>query len=307
MEFKKHFHANGKLLLTGEYFVLDGAVALALPTKLGQSLQIVEDASGIIAWRSFNADGSLWFEGEFDLPSGECQRSSDEAIGQRLAQILQAIATQNSGFFQSKPGLQIETHLDFPREWGLGTSSTLIANLAQWACVDPFQLLQDTFGGSGYDIACANAEGPVLYQLENQTPKFESAHFDLPFKSKLFFVYLGKKQNSREGIARYRAKVKAEPLLVKAISSLTFLFLECTDLSSFEDLICQHEKIVANTLELRRAKDLYFADFWGEVKSLGAWGGDFVLVTSDRDAEETRHYLNEKRFSTVLPYKDLIL
>lgn len=300
------FHANGKLLLTGEYFVLDGAVALALPTKLGQSLRVTENASGEITWKSFDKNEDLWFEGTF-LPSGACLSSSGEATGQRLSQILQAISSQHPGFFQPKSGMQIETHLDFPREWGLGTSSTLIANLAQWAGVDPFQLLRATFGGSGYDIACANAEGPILYQLEKQTPKFEPTDFDPPFKSNLFFVYLGKKQNSREGIARYRAKVKAEPLLVKAISSLTFLFLECADLPTFEDLIRQHEKIVANTLELPRAKDLYFADFWGEVKSLGAWGGDFVLLTSDRDAEETHHYLNEKGFSTVLPYKDLVL
>ena len=37
----KEFHANGKLLLTGEYAVLDGAKAIGLPTKRGQSLQIL--------------------------------------------------------------------------------------------------------------------------------------------------------------------------------------------------------------------------------------------------------------------------
>ena len=31
--------------------------------------------------------------------------------------------------------------------------------------MNPYILLFDTFGGSGYDIACAEAEGPVLYQL----------------------------------------------------------------------------------------------------------------------------------------------
>ena len=30
------FYSNGKLLITGEYVVLDGAKALALPTKFGQ-------------------------------------------------------------------------------------------------------------------------------------------------------------------------------------------------------------------------------------------------------------------------------
>ena len=38
---KKEFYSNGKLLITGEYLVLDGAKAFALPTKFGQNL-IVE-------------------------------------------------------------------------------------------------------------------------------------------------------------------------------------------------------------------------------------------------------------------------
>ena len=34
------YRANGKLLLTGEYLVLKGALALALPTKLGQTMTV---------------------------------------------------------------------------------------------------------------------------------------------------------------------------------------------------------------------------------------------------------------------------
>ena len=34
------FFANGKLLLTSEYLVLDGAKAFAIPTKKGQSLHV---------------------------------------------------------------------------------------------------------------------------------------------------------------------------------------------------------------------------------------------------------------------------
>ena len=33
-----NFYSPGKLMLTGEYLVLDGASSLALPTMLGQSL-----------------------------------------------------------------------------------------------------------------------------------------------------------------------------------------------------------------------------------------------------------------------------
>ena len=34
------FYSNGKLLMTGEYFVLNGALSLALPTVYGQYLEI---------------------------------------------------------------------------------------------------------------------------------------------------------------------------------------------------------------------------------------------------------------------------
>jgi len=34
------YRSNGKLLLTGEYVVLDGALSLALPTTLGQRLTV---------------------------------------------------------------------------------------------------------------------------------------------------------------------------------------------------------------------------------------------------------------------------
>ena len=39
---KQTFYSNGKLLITGEYLVLDGAKAFALPTKFGQKLTIEE-------------------------------------------------------------------------------------------------------------------------------------------------------------------------------------------------------------------------------------------------------------------------
>ncbi len=50
---RQTFYSNGKLLLTGEYLVLDGAKALALPTKMGQNLQVVTHDKPTISWKSF--------------------------------------------------------------------------------------------------------------------------------------------------------------------------------------------------------------------------------------------------------------
>ena len=53
---------NGKLLITGEYLVLDGALALALPVSLGQSLEFTysEEARDTLVWKSLNNQGKEW-------------------------------------------------------------------------------------------------------------------------------------------------------------------------------------------------------------------------------------------------------
>mgnify|MGYP000504168076 CR=1 FL=1 len=144
------YKANGKLLLSGEYFVLDGALALAVPTKQGQSM-IVESTVGfedLLEWESFDNEGESWFKGTFEKNSGLYIKGTDRPTGLRLQQIFQAGQTLNLQFLREIEPFKVSTHLDFPKNWGLGTSSTLINNLAQWANVDPYQLLKLTFGGS---------------------------------------------------------------------------------------------------------------------------------------------------------------
>ena len=50
-----YFKSNGKFLLTGEYLVLKGAVALALPLKLGQSMNVetLDSDEGLIYWNAY--------------------------------------------------------------------------------------------------------------------------------------------------------------------------------------------------------------------------------------------------------------
>ena len=63
----KTYRANGKLLLTGEYRVLQGAKALALPLRLGQTMQsdVLEIKNGIIHWDAMTTKG-LWFTAMLD-------------------------------------------------------------------------------------------------------------------------------------------------------------------------------------------------------------------------------------------------
>jgi len=311
------FYGNGKLLLSAEYFVLDGAVSLALPTKFGQSLHVQENSYQLIAWKSFDDKNQLWFEAFFSINNFKIVQTNNLAIAKRLSQILAAAQELNSSSALSadsflQKGFDVKTELTFPRAWGLGTSSTLIYMIAEWAKVDAFVLLEKTFGGSGYDIACAGAERSILYHREIHSPHegwkptWEYCNFNPTFSDQLFFIYLGKKQNSREGIAHYK-KMQQRAGTIEKISGLTNEMLTCTTLDDFEKIINTHESIISDTLNLSKAKDLYFQDYWGAIKSLGAWGGDFVLATSNRSEKETKEYFNKKGFEVFLKYSDLIL
>jgi hypothetical protein len=188
----------------------------------------------------------------------------------------------------------------------LGTSSTIIATIARWAAVDPFPVMRNTLGGSGYDIACAYAESPLLYHLEAEKPVVRHVAFEPAFTQNLYFVYLEKKQNSRDGISRYREKARDIATLIPEISMLTERILNADTLDDFEGYIREHEQLVGEALDFQLVKARLFHDYPGEIKSLGAWGGDFVLATSRASETDTKKYFSDRGFGTVLRWDDMI-
>ena len=308
----EEYYSNGKLLLTGEYFVLDGAKALAVPTTCGQNLTVESIQEPQLIWNSFTNTGECWLEIIFDLPklrlvSATFETNNDggkDVIAEKLKEILLEVKKLNPSFLNSGEGALAKTKLTFPKNWGLGTSSTLINNLANWAKLNPYELLENTFGGSGYDIACAHCNTPILYTRNGIKPIVEKVNFNPLFKDQLYFVYLNKKQNSREGIQRFKTlKGNLTSELIQ-ISELTDAFIKCDNLNNFEKLMVEHEQIVSKTIQLKTVQELLFADYFCQTKSLGAWGGDFILATGNDD---TPDYFKQKGFETVIPYQDLIL
>ena len=306
------FYSNGKLLLTGEYLVLDGATALAVPTKFGQDLIIEKIKEPQLIWGSFTHTGECWFEAIFDLPKlrlanatfNSDQEGSAEFIAETLQTILQEARKLNTDFLQSETGFVVNTNLTFPRDWGLGSSSTLINNIAQWAEVNAFALLWNSFSGSGYDIANAQNDTPILYRLEDSQPKAEQINFNPSFKDQLYFVHLNKKQNSRDGISRYKENRTSAENENKRISEISVEILKAKTLQVFEELIVEHEQIVSRTVKLKPIKEELFSDYFGAIKSLGAWGGDFILATGD---ESTPDYFKAKGYHTILSYSEMVL
>ncbi len=300
------FYSNGKLLITGEYLILDGAKGLALPTKMGQNLIVKETNSGEIHWISYDADGSLWFEDHITFQEIKDPNStSTESIKTTLIKILQVADSMNSNLLSNSEGLSITTQLSFPRNWGLGTSSTLINNIAQWFQIDAFELLHKSFGGSGYDIACAQNNSPITYTLVNGNPRVEKIIFEPEFTPNLYFVYLNQKRNSKSAIADYHTNKNSQlSNYIATINELTQDIIEAKDLELFTQLLNQHETILSEILTTTTIKDSLFPDFDGAIKSLGAWGGDFVLVISK---ENPKSYFVAKGYETVIPYGEMIL
>jgi mevalonate kinase len=302
---QQHFYAHGKLLLTGEYFILDGAKGLAVPTRLGQRLTVTPFlSSNEVHWISHDNEGNLWLEGVWNTVSKQWNHINDIASGEILSKIFLNIEAQGFAF---PGGKLLAFQLEFPRNWGLGSSSSLISLLSQYTGAEPYQILKASFGGSGYDIACASASKALIFQLENQTPKISEIDLHLPFREQMYFLHLGKKMNSREGIQQYRSIGKEKLEMIPELDIVTDKLLDCNDFDELEYLLGVHEAIVSRTLNLEKVKDLYFDDYWGAVKSLGAWGGDFVLLTSDDSEAETRKYFAEKGFSTLLSYDEMVL
>jgi mevalonate kinase len=306
------FYSNGKLLLTGEYLVLEGASALAVPTKFGQDLSVEKIKEPQLIWGSFTNTGDCWFEAVFELPKLRLVQAtfnsdsdgSADFIAETLQDILLESRKLNPEFLKSEHGFQVKTNLTFPRDWGLGTSSTLINNIAQWAKVDAFQLLWNSFSGSGYDIANAKYNSPILYEVKNQKPVIKKVDFTPSFSDQLFFIHLNKKQDSKDGIARFKEKREKTNNEIQLVSEISRQLVKQQKLSEFEKLIHEHEKIISSIIELPTVKESIFPDYFGTLKSLGAWGGDFILATGNKD---TPQYFKTKGYTTILRYSDMVL
>ena len=311
--------------MTGEYLVLKGALALATPLKLGQSLTVETACTPSLQWDANNPNGP-WFSATLNPENLEIIDSDDRPKAEKLRQILRAIKHLNPNAFEGK-SLKFTTRLDFDPNWGLGSSSTLIANLARWANINPYELLKMTFGGSGYDIACATAEGPIYYQLsttesalrqaqgpkvvepvETPTPMVEPINFTPPFADHLFFIYQGKKQSSSKEVKAFLEKTNPIDLQkdIESVSEISRAVPKCENMDEFALLMQCHERIISRCIGQEPVQKR-FPDFEGVLKSLGAWGGDFILAATEWDEKQVKEYFKGKGLEVVFGYKEIVL
>jgi len=293
-----HFSASGKLLLFGEYLVLRGSKCLAVPLQAHQTLSITNLAEDILIWDCFEGDHQ-WLTIQFDSDLNIVS-TSDEGKALITKHLLSLIKKEQPGL--KFTGRRFKFYINFHRHYGFGTSATFISLLSQWSGVDKYFLLDHSFKGSGFDVAAATANGPVIYEMEER--KVNSVEIKKDISNHLLFIYSGKKQYSHKEVNLF-SSLQSSPAAIDEMNEIVIAATKCDDIKIFESLMQRSESLLSGILKSKPVKNLLFDDYPFSVKSLGAWGGDFLMATY-RDENKAREYFISKGFNVIFNYQELV-
>ncbi|HAY3507623.1 30S ribosomal protein S6 [Elizabethkingia anophelis] len=282
---------------------MDGAKALAIPTKPGQDLSAekIDDHRSLIHWETYR-EGKLWLKTCIDYKNLFVTETNIANASAFILKIFSTLKDMRSESLEADYSYILKSNVQFPENFGLGSSSTLMNNIANWGNVDAFALNDIALGGSGYDIAVAKAGAPIIYIRNRGNKTVETVNYSPSFKDQLLFVHLNKKQDSREGITMYKQMEKSQDL-IHYFSKLTDEILISENLENFSLIMEDHEKTMSNFLKISTVKEKYFKNAPSFFKSLGAWGGDFILTTKFCDYE---NYFLHNGFPNFFSYDELI-
>ena len=298
--------ARGKLLISAEYMVLHGSLALVLPLKKKQILKKIRSENrNSFTWSAYR-ETDLWFRAEFRPSTLELVTTSNAEMAERLRLLLRTCVELNPSFHRELLIWDVETRLDFSPEWGFGSSSTLTALMAEWAGVNALDLHFMISEGSGYDVACAVADRAIVYSLQDKEPRYEPVLFQPPFADQLYFVWLGSKQPTALHLREMAGRLNPGKELIRSFSMLTRGMLGSKELDDFRNYMEEHEAKLSELTGLERVSLTRFPGLQGSVKSLGAWGGDFVMIASDQQTDALYNYLDKLGFSCRFRFKELI-
>ncbi len=293
--------------MTGEYGVIHGAKAIAFPLKRGQRMVVRNARGSDLVWQALDDNGDSWFDAQISLYDFSAVKTSDEEIAKRLQKILKSAVRLNSEFLSTWSGFKVETQLEFPLNWGLGSSSSLISLVSDWAGISPFDLHFQVSNGSGYDIACARADGPLTYQVTEDEIQFSEFDFDPNFVKNLYLVYLNVKQNSEKEVEINSNKFKKDKKVIERITEISNEIVRNKSFVKFVELIKEHEQLVSKVIGRETVQDERFKNFNGIVKSLGAWGGDFALAASSEGDDYVKKYFKKNGYHTIHNFDEFVL
>jgi mevalonate kinase len=300
-----YFHSNGKFLLTGEYLVTQGAKSLVMPLRPGQSLSVENEKHEISGFKWISTiKNNPWFEAFYDQ-NLNIRKTTDFAIAERLKGWLihaKNLSNRDDSVLLDKI---IRTNIEFDINWGLGSSSSLISNIAYLFDIDSFTLAFQTTNGSGYDVAAARNNKIFLYQLKKHQPVTKPVEFNPWFKKQMRFVFLGKKQNSSKSL-EFFYKQNIQQKDIDAVSDLTESFIATSDLSTAIHNLKEHNSVIKKYLQQPSPGEIFFRDFEGIIKPLGAWGGDFALAITEKNNPYMKNYFDKKGFPVQFDFDSII-
>ncbi len=303
---KPQYYSHGKLMISGEYLVLLGSVAFAIPVRFGQSMLTQKSgADGLIYWKT-KVQGKAWFEAEFTTADFIITRCNQEQPAGFVSNLLIAARQLKPDFLHGNTGHMVECSVDFDMQWGLGSSSSLISNVAYWANIDPLELHAKISKGSGYDVACARSTKPVLFEPGAGKPNVSLVDFRPSFSKHIYFIYLGKKKDSQADVEIFMREKSNYPQEIEQISKISRQMAICDNYHAFGELMREHEEIMSAVLQKPTLKASRFNDFAGEIKSLGAWGGDFAMALWPDDKSSLTKYLAGQNTGPVFGLNEMM-
>lgn len=332
METEKFLYSSwspGKLLLTSEYFILDGIPGIAVPLKVGQGLKILRTDSAGIKYEAFDSDGSCWLsfhcDHSFQINQEIFKTLEDEQIEviKKVKSIFSFLSEQSLVFnklLEDNHGLLFRSELDFPRSYGFGTSSTFLCNLSKIFNVDVYELGAKFFGGSGYDLAVGLNGEPIIYSSPNNYRIFnEKEKSSLrEFGKNIMFVYQNEKANTSKNIEAFKEIGFRNELgdnvdsLFKSLNQ-TLLNFNLGHWKEMQDLIENHEFIVGKRIQkmpiskyLSNNLSLEFKNMGFFAKSLGAWGGDFFMVGVKSSMDSIIEELRNLGYDTFFDWNSIV-
>ena len=264
-------------MLCGEYAVLCGALAIAFPTKFRQCMEVeYRPGTGWIHWQSYDFEGFQWLRCSFH-PDDDCSQHPLKNVLQPIQAMLRCVRERNAGAMPSDKDVTFRVKASFRKEWGLGSSSALIANIARWSGVDPWELMQLSFPGSGYDVAVAFHGKALTYRLDGGARDIRFLEYIPSWLEDFRVVFTGKKVNSRDSVNENKSMFhKLEPHVAE-LDRIARGLLTADSSAEACELLQRYEEILSVTLEMEPGARL-FPGYSGTIKSLGAWGGDAILV-----------------------------
>lgn len=298
----EQYYARGKLLISGEYLVLGGAEALVFPLNMGQTLHVTEHNAPYISW-VWKYGNETFLEASFRPESFEVIKASHNERGQYVQRLLQE-ASRQSPVAKKLKNCHIATETEFHPHWGMGSSSTLTVNLSRFLDIQPFNLHEATSKGSGFDVAAAMANHPFIYRKTGKTRYITPKVLPQLFYDHAFFVWLGKKTRSDQAIASFQLSRKEQKMPIRYINEITAQYTEVETVKELSRITAEHESFMAQTLGLTSPVQ-QFNDYPYGIKSLGAWGGDFIMAIHPGEKADVIKYFEHKGYPLVFQAKEL--